>query len=107
MELNKRTVYFSQMLRFPRAVAGLLVIAAALLTYLDVRFEHRFRGLTRTEVARTLQGLNVEPHHIDALIGELEAADFARFAGSGDAKDLRVAIERAQKVVESIEGGLG
>ena len=81
-------------------------IASTLFRYLEDRFSRGLRGLTRSELAMALNDVGVDSQIIEKLLEELEAADFARFAGTGDAKDLKIGIGRAQNIVDGIESSL-
>lgn len=90
--------------RKPDGRAGYAAIAKVIIDYLEARFGRPFNGLTRDAIRAELRARGVSEATADALLEELDAADFARFAPSADAeRTLLAAADRATTAVATVE----
>jgi hypothetical protein len=90
----------------PDPTEGYSAINRIIIDYLEQRLEQSFRGLTQEKIADGLLARGIDGQTISALRNELDAADFARFARVTDVGDLRLAVQRAQGLINQIEEAL-
>lgn len=84
--------------------AGYSAVARAVVDYLETRFGAPFNGLTREATRAALVQRGVGPATADALLEELDACDFARFAPAADAASgLPETARRAAEVIAAVE----
>lgn len=84
--------------------AGYAAIARVIVDYLGRRFATPFNGLTRDATRAVLRARGISDPTIDAIVEELDAADFARFAPAADAAaGLAAAADRAAAAIAALE----
>lgn len=84
--------------------AGYTAIARVIVDYLGRRFGTPFNGLTRDATRAVLRARGISDAAIEAIVEELDAADFARFAPAADAAaGLAAAADRAAAAITAVE----
>ncbi len=79
-------------------------VAAALIGYLETRFEASFRGLTHARLGEQLAERSVSKETIADLVAELENCDYARYAAGAGGGLLAESVARSERIIDAIEG---